>query len=81
MTKDLIYEDNFGNRLMKDLDNRLVILDKHDEIVNPRDAKRFLNRASVRLAMKRYFGDIPEIKVLNSKQTQNIRKKVLGGLY
>ena len=81
MTKDLIYEDNFGNRLMKDLDNRLVILDKHDEIVNPRDAKRFLNRTSVRMAMKRYFGDIPEIKVLNSKQTQNIRKKVLGGLY
>jgi len=81
MTKDLIYEDETGNRLMKDIDNRLIVLNKYDQLVNPDEARRFLSRDSVRIAMKRYFGDIPEIKVLNSKQTKHLRKKTVGGIY
>lgn len=81
MTRDLIFEDEAGNRLIKDIDNRLVILNKSNEMVRIPDVKRFMNRTSVRMAMKRYFGDIPKIKILNSKQTHNIRKKVDGGIY
>jgi hypothetical protein len=81
MTRDLIYEDDWGNRLIKDVDNRLIILNKFDKLVEPKEAKRFISRASVRMAMKRYFGDIPQIKVLNARQTYNIRKKISGGVY
>jgi len=81
MTRDLIFEDDVGNRLIKDIDNRLVILNKNNEMVQSLDAKKFINKISVRVAMKRYFGDIPKIKILNSKQTYNIRKKVNGAIY
>ena len=81
MTKDLIYEDERGNRLMKDIDNRLIVINKQDRLVNPDEARRFLSRDSVRIAMKRYFGNIPEIKVLNSNQTKRIKKKIIGGTY
>lgn len=79
--KDLIYEDDSGNRLMKDVDNRLIILSKRGKLIHPIDAKRFLSNIPVQIAMKRYFGDIPYIKILNHKQTYNIRKKVNGGIY
>lgn len=81
MIKDLIYEDESGNRLMKDIDNRLVVINKYNNMVQPKDAQKFLTRLSVRMAMKRYFGDIPKIKILNAKQTHNIRKKIDGGIY
>lgn len=81
MTKDLIYEDNIGNRLIRDVDNRLIIVNKNNELVSIYEVNRFMSRYPVRLAMKRYFGDIPKIKILNSKQTHNIKKKVIGGTY
>jgi hypothetical protein len=81
MTRDLIYEDESGNKLMKDLDNRLIVLNQYNKIVEPNDARRFISRPSVRIAMKRYFGDIPQIKILNARQTFNLRKKVKGGMY
>ena len=81
MTRDLIYEDNHGNKLLKDLDNRLVVLDKFDKVINTRDAGIFMRRDSVRIAMKRYFGDIPKIKILNNDQTNRLKKKIRGGYY
>ena len=81
MTRDLIYEDESGNKLMKDLDNRLLVLNKFNEMVQPNEARKFISRITVRVAMKRYFGEIPDIKILNAKQTFHIRKKIEGGLY
>lgn len=81
MTKDLIYEDEAGNKLMKDVDNRLIVLNKYNMMVQPNDVRKFLSQISIRIAMKRYFGKIPKIKILNAKQTHYLRKKVEGGLY
>jgi hypothetical protein len=81
MTKDLIYEDEAGNKLMKDVDNRLIVLNKYNMMVQPNDVRKFLSNISVRIAMKRYFGNVPKIKILNTKQTHFLRKKVEGGLY
>jgi hypothetical protein len=81
MTKDLIYEDDYGNRLIKDVDNRLVVLNKYNNMVSPNDVRNFISRLSVKMAMKQYFGEIPNLKILNSMQTQKIRKKIPGGIY
>jgi hypothetical protein len=81
MTKDIIYKDDAGNCLIKDIDNRLVILNKNNEMIGTEDGKKFINRISVRMAMKRYFGDVPRIKILNAKQTHHIKNKISGGLY
>lgn len=75
MTRDLIYQDEAGNKLFRDVDKRLIVVNNQGFMVKKEDVKRFISRPTVKLAIKRYFGEVPKIKILSSYQTRRLNRR------
>jgi hypothetical protein len=52
--RELIYKDEFGNRLFMDTDNKLMVLNAHDEMVNAESLNAFV-MGPAKEAFRRYM--------------------------
>lgn len=55
MRKAIIAKDNVGNRLYRDTDGKLMLLNKKDQMVNAKDTRAWLRNAGYKVKGKKMF--------------------------
>ena len=60
--KIVLYKDEAGNKVIRDFDGTLAVINREGKLVERISAKRFLTRPRIRKALVKAYGTLPKLK-------------------